>query len=225
MQLFQLLYYLLLWWGVLICTTMICSKISGKRSKVEFGSIIDNVVTAIIGGGAGWFFGKRNNNAQASVTEGDATARMQANYKTYIEDNNAQMDVLKKDISFMREEVKRCEEERSLYRQEQFIKDYASSEFGLAIIDFDGIVTYVNIQFAKYLKLKMSELVGKDYTEYLTKEDAEEAAKVWESGKESIEIINYTNRWTVNGKKVEMNWVKLLNDLDGRKAYCVLRVK
>lgn len=192
---------------------------------MEFGNIIDNVVTAIIGGGAGWFFGKRNNNAQASVTEGDATARMQANYKTYIEDNNAQMEVLKKDIVFMREQVKRCEDERSLYRQEQFIKDYASSEFGLAIIDFDGIITYANIQFAKYLKLKMSELVGKDYAEYMTKEDYEEAGKVWQSGKESIEIINYTNKWTVNGKKVVMNWVKLLNDLDGRKAYCVLRVK
>ena len=47
----------------------------------DLGNIVDNLVTALVGGGTGWFFGRRGNNAAAAVTEGDAIIKMQESYK------------------------------------------------------------------------------------------------------------------------------------------------
>ena len=81
----------------------------------DFNSIIDNVVTAIVGGGTGWFFGRRNSNAAASVTEGDAILKMQESYKTFVEDANVKFSEMKEeikvlhiDLSAVRKELENC---------------------------------------------------------------------------------------------------------------------
>ena len=81
----------------------------------DFNSIIDNVVTALIGGGTGWFFGRRGNNAAAAVTEGDAILKMQESYKTFVEDANVKFSEMKEEIKVLhtnlnavRKELENC---------------------------------------------------------------------------------------------------------------------
>ena len=81
----------------------------------DFNSIIDNVVTAIVGGGTGWFFGRRGSNAAAAVTEGDAILKMQESYKTFVEDANVKFSEMKEeikvlhiDLNAVRKELENC---------------------------------------------------------------------------------------------------------------------
>ena len=81
----------------------------------DFNSIIDNLVTAIVGGGTGWFFGRRGSNAAAAVTEGDAILKMQESYKTFVEDANVKFSEMKEEIKVLhtnlnavRKELENC---------------------------------------------------------------------------------------------------------------------
>jgi len=81
----------------------------------DFNSIIDNVVTAIVGAGTGWFFGRRGSNAAAAVTEGDAILKMQESYKTFVEDANVKFSEMKEeikvlhiDLNAVRKELENC---------------------------------------------------------------------------------------------------------------------
>jgi len=77
----------------------------------DFGNILDNVVTALVGGGTGWFFGRRGSNAAAAVTEGDAIIKMQESYKTFVEDANTKFTELKGEIKNLQSDLHGVQEE------------------------------------------------------------------------------------------------------------------
>jgi len=77
----------------------------------DFGNIVGNVVTALVGGGTGWFFGRRGNNAAAAVTEGEAMQKMQESYKTFVEDANARFTEMREEIKSLHLDIKSISEE------------------------------------------------------------------------------------------------------------------
>jgi hypothetical protein len=89
----------------------------------DLGNIVDNVVTALVGGGTGWFFGRRGNNAAAAVTEGDAIIKMQESYKTFVEDANERFTEMRSEIKELHDnlgqvrELDRCKKMSGLSKK------------------------------------------------------------------------------------------------------------
>lgn len=68
--------------------------------------ILKNLGLAAGGGFSGWYFTKRQYNANAAIAEGTALATMQNSYRTFVEDANARFDEMKKEISSLHIEIK-----------------------------------------------------------------------------------------------------------------------
>ncbi len=187
---------------------------------------IDNFLTAGIGGFLGWFFTRKKQAAETDLIQGDVLEKIKDSYRGLLVDINAELYNQKEKIEYLKSKIVECEERRDKFRAEQFIKDYASKEFGLMVLNYNGYIEFCNVQFVNYLGLKITQVIGANYSQfYPDKKDLAEAAEIWNSGQRSIEVNNYTDVWKVKNKLVNMLWLKIFNDNENKKTYCVLKIK
>ena len=76
-------------------------------------SHIDALFTAIIGGLSGWFFTRKQQDANVRVTQGDALQGMQLAYDKLVEDMNAKFDELKQDNAELKKQITKLHAENS----------------------------------------------------------------------------------------------------------------
>ena len=74
-------------------------------------SHIDALITAFIGGVSGWFFTRKQQDANVKVTQGDALQGMQLAYDKLVEDMNAKFDELKQDNVELKNQVGKLHKE------------------------------------------------------------------------------------------------------------------
>ena len=74
-------------------------------------SHIDALITAVIGGVSGWFFTRKQQDANTRVTQGDALHGMQLAYDKLVEDMNAKFDELKQDNVELKNQVGKLHKE------------------------------------------------------------------------------------------------------------------
>lgn len=190
---------------------------------------IEDIIPIIgaLGGGSlgGWWFGRKKQKAETKVVEGDALHAMQEAYRQMIQDTNDRLNLQSEKIDALDKELKNCKKMQTERSKQEFLKEYAASEFGLLIINYNGTIEYTNPTFDRYFGVKIGTFMGQPYSSYLSKKAYEESKNVWSKGKNKTELLDYTNYWTVEGKKKKCHWLKAYNDDFSQVAYCVLKIK
>ena len=92
------------------------------------------------------------------------------------------------------------------------------------VLDYDGVILYVNRAFAEKLKYTKLDLIGKNYTKFLVGEYIAESAEVWNEGKDIVVLKDYKNEYyDSEGNKVEMHWEVCINYNNFKKSVCRLK--
>ena len=76
-------------------------------------SHIDALITAIIGGASGWFFTRKQKEAETKITEGSALEGIQRAYDRLVEDMNQKFSELKKENAELKEEIQKLHNENA----------------------------------------------------------------------------------------------------------------
>ena len=182
------------------------------------------LVSAVSGGFGGWLFGRKRQNAETEVVEGSALSAMQETYRSMVADTNERLLEQNERIDNLEQDLQECKSINAEKTKELFLKNYASDLFGLLIIDYDGVIEYTNLTFDRYYKVKNNYFIGKNYADFLTKEELSRVEKELESAQSTGEVFNFKSKWIVEGKKFNCVWVKTFNDNFGRTTYAVLKV-
>jgi len=69
---------------------------------------LPSLITGIATGFAGWFYGKRQNDANAEVTEASALASIQKSYEMLVKDMNNKFELMNKEIETLKVDLKKC---------------------------------------------------------------------------------------------------------------------
>lgn len=78
---------------------------------MDFTSIIDNLISIIVGGGVGAFLTRKKYNAETAVTEGAVFEGMQMSYKRMVDDTNAKLDEMRQEIKDLHDEISKLRTE------------------------------------------------------------------------------------------------------------------
>ena len=87
---------------------------SSRNPSIKLETLIEilkSLGLAAGGGLSGWYFTRRQYSATAASIEADATAKMQANYRVFVEDANAKFEEMKAEISKLHSELKQLSSE------------------------------------------------------------------------------------------------------------------
>jgi uncharacterized protein HemX len=69
---------------------------------------LPTILAAVGTGFSGWYFGKRQSDATANVTEASALELMQKAYQLLIIDMNMKFEEMQKDIDGLKDELQEC---------------------------------------------------------------------------------------------------------------------
>ena len=191
---------------------------------MSFNDFIIPIVSGISGGLGGWIFGRKKENAETKVVEGDALSAMQLAYKGMVEDTNNKLEEHTKRIDELEEELEHYKSVRKQNEKELFIKDYASKEFGLLILNYDGVIEYTNDAFDEYFNVNYGYFLNNKYNDFLIKKMHKEVSEVWEDSKHNKELRNYDSKWRVEGKLYNCHWLKSYNNNFSQLTFAVLKV-
>ena len=73
-------------------------------------NVIPSLFTGLATGFAGWFYGKKQSDANAEVTEASALSMIQDSYKDLVKDMNDKFATMNKEIEGLKVELKKCNE-------------------------------------------------------------------------------------------------------------------
>jgi hypothetical protein len=72
--------------------------------------ILPSLFTGVATGFAGWFYGKRQSDADAEVTEASALTLIQKSYEVLVIDMNRKFEAMDIEIKNLKIELKKCNE-------------------------------------------------------------------------------------------------------------------
>jgi len=191
---------------------------------MDVSDYIISVLSAASAGIGGWLFGRKKQNAETEVIEGNALSAMQEAYKSMVVDTNEKLDEQIKRIDKLRNELENCKAVNKQSTKELFLKNYAAKEFGLLIIRYDGTIEYTNDAFDNFFGVHYGYFLNNHYEDYLIKRLHKEVSKVWDDSKHSKELRDYETKWRVEDKLFNCHWVKAYNDNFSKVSFAVLKI-
>lgn len=77
--------------------------------------ILPSLFTGLATGFAGWFYGKKQSDANAAVTEASALTLIQKSYEILVVDMNKKFEAMDKEIVNLKIELKKCNKNHKKY--------------------------------------------------------------------------------------------------------------